>query len=162
MLNLSNSNHNFLYNTLLDDESESEVAQSCLTLCNPMDYSLLGSSIHGIFQARVLEWAAISFSRGLSQPRDWTRVSCTADRCFTIWAIREALAWRYLGSISCMGFLLFFKRPAHENPKKMQWSTPRPSLVLRGNGRLPDCGHKNFKAQNMAVRPGHMARWVSR
>ena len=49
---------------------ESEVAQSCPTLCNPMDCSLLGSSVHGIFQARVLEWIAISFSRGSSQPRD--------------------------------------------------------------------------------------------
>ena len=48
----------------------SEVAQSCLTLCDPIDCSLLGSSIHRIFQARVLEWAAISFSRGSSQPRD--------------------------------------------------------------------------------------------
>ena len=46
----------------LDKESESEVAQSCPTLCNPMDCSLLGSSIHGIFQARVLEWGAIAFS----------------------------------------------------------------------------------------------------
>ena len=44
-------------------ESESEVAQSCPTLCDPMDCSLSGSSIHGIFQARVLEWIAISFSR---------------------------------------------------------------------------------------------------
>ena len=43
-------------------KSESEVAQSCLTLCDPMDYSLPGSSIHGIFQARVLEWGAIAFS----------------------------------------------------------------------------------------------------
>ena len=43
-------------------KSESEVAQSRLTLCDPMDYSLSGSSIHGIFQARVLEWVAISFS----------------------------------------------------------------------------------------------------
>ena len=43
-------------------KSESEVAQSCLTLCDPMDCSLLGSSIHGIFQARVLEWGAIAFS----------------------------------------------------------------------------------------------------
>ena len=51
-------------------ESESEVAQSCLTLCNPMDCSLPGSSVHGIFQAIVLEWIAISFSRGSSQPRD--------------------------------------------------------------------------------------------
>ena len=48
----------------------SEVAQSCPTLCDPMDGSLPGSSVHGIFQARILEWAAIFFSRGSSQPRD--------------------------------------------------------------------------------------------
>ena len=70
-------------------ESESEVAQSCPTLCDPMDCSPPGSSVYGIFQARVLEWAAISFSRGSSRPRDWTQVSSIADRCFTIWAIRE-------------------------------------------------------------------------
>ena len=47
---------------LAESESESEVAQSCLTLCDPMDCSLSGSSIHGIFQARVLKWGAIAFS----------------------------------------------------------------------------------------------------
>ena len=51
-----------------------------------MDCSLPGSSIHGIFQARVLEWIAISFSRGSSQPRDRTRVSCIVGRRFTVWA----------------------------------------------------------------------------
>ena len=50
-------------------KKESEVAQSCLTICDPMDYSLPGSSVHGVFQARILEWIAISFSRGSSQPR---------------------------------------------------------------------------------------------
>ena len=70
---------------------ESEVAQSCLTLCVPMDCSLPGSSVHGIFQARILGWGAISFSRGSSQPRDWTWVSLTVDRHFTIWAIREVI-----------------------------------------------------------------------
>ena len=55
-----------------------------------MDGSLPGSVIHGIFQARMLEWVAISFSRGSSQPRDRTQVSCIADRCFTVWATREA------------------------------------------------------------------------
>ena len=55
---------------LADYESESEVAQLCLTLCDPMDCNPPGSSVHGIFQARVLEWIAISFSRGSSQPRD--------------------------------------------------------------------------------------------
>ena len=64
--------------------SSSEVTQSCPTLCDPMDCSLPGSSVHGIFQARVLEWVVISFSRGSSQPRDQTQVSCTAGRRFTV------------------------------------------------------------------------------
>ena len=62
----------------------SEVPQLCLTLCNPMDYSLPGSSVHGVFQARVLEWVAISFSRGSSRPRDRTRVSHIAGRRFSL------------------------------------------------------------------------------
>ena len=66
----------------------SSVAQSCPTLCDPMDCSLPGSSVHGILQARVLEWVAISFSRGSSRSTDQTRVSRIADRRFTIWAIR--------------------------------------------------------------------------
>ena len=64
----------------------SEGAQPCPTLCDPMDYSLSGSSVHGIFQARVLEWIAISFSRGSFQPRNRTWVSLIAGRRFTIWA----------------------------------------------------------------------------
>ena len=60
-----------------------------------MDCSLPGSSIHGIFQARIiLEWVAISFSRGSFWPRDWTQVSLIVGRCFTIWATREVLADR--------------------------------------------------------------------
>ena len=69
--------------------SESEVAQSCPTLCDPMDCSLPCSSIHGIFQARVLEWVAIAFSRGSSRPRDWAWVSRIVSRRFTVWATRE-------------------------------------------------------------------------
>ena len=68
----------------------SEVAQSCLTLCDPLDCSLPGFSVHGIFQARVLEWVSVSFSRGSSPPRDWTWVSHIAGRRFTLWATREA------------------------------------------------------------------------
>ena len=52
------------------------VAQSCLTLCDPMNCNLPGSSVHGILQARIVEWVAISFFRGSFQPRDGTRVSC--------------------------------------------------------------------------------------
>ena len=73
-----------------------KVAQSCLTLCDPMDYSPPGFSLHGILQARILEWVAIPFSRRSSQPREKTRVSCIAGIFFTIWTTREAqdiLAW---------------------------------------------------------------------
>ena len=72
---------------------ESELAQLCPTLCDPMDYSLPGSSVHGIFQARVLEWVAISFFRVSSRPRNRTQVSHIVGRCFTIWATRE-VQWR--------------------------------------------------------------------
>ena len=65
------------------------VAQSCPAVCYHMDYSLPGSSLHGILQASILEWVAIPFSRGSPQPRDWTQVSHIADRFFTIWATRE-------------------------------------------------------------------------
>ena len=69
------------------------VAQSRLTLCNPMDCSPPGSFVHGISQARILEWVAICFSRKSSSPRDPTHVSCVsyiASRFFPCWAIREA------------------------------------------------------------------------
>ena len=66
------------------------VAQSCLTLWDPMDCSPPGSSVHGILQTRILEWAVIYFSRGSSRPRDQTQVSCIAGRCFTLCATREA------------------------------------------------------------------------
>ena len=66
------------------------VTQSCQTLRSPMDCSLSGSSGHEISQARILEWVAISFSRGPSQPKYQIWVSCIVDRFFTIWATGEA------------------------------------------------------------------------
>ena len=65
-------------------ESESVLAQSCPTLCDPMDGSLPGSSVHGILQARILEWVVMPSSRGSSQPRDRTQVTSTASGFFTI------------------------------------------------------------------------------
>ena len=59
------------------------VAKSCLTLCSPMNHTLPGSSVHGILQARIPEWVAISFPRGSSQLRDQTQVSCIAGRLLT-------------------------------------------------------------------------------
>ena len=67
------------------------VTQSCPTLCDPIDCSPPNSSVHVSFQARILEWVAILFSRGSSWPMDQTAVSCIAGRFFPIWAIREAL-----------------------------------------------------------------------
>ena len=63
----------------------------CPTLCHPVDCSPPGSSVYGILQARILEWVAISFSRGSSWPKDGTQVSCIAGKHFNLWATREAL-----------------------------------------------------------------------
>ena len=75
---------------MLDVKIKVLVTQSCPTLCNPMDCSPPESSVHRIFQARILEWVAILFCRGSSPPRDWTRVLCIAGGFFTVWATREA------------------------------------------------------------------------
>ena len=69
---------------------------------DPMDCSLPGSSLHGIFQAIVLEWIAISFSRGSSQPRDRTRVSRIVDRRFTVSATREYLSFSFRLTSLCI------------------------------------------------------------
>ena len=90
LLNPKYFHHKSIFWLLLVRKKENEVAQLCLTLCDPKECSLPGSSIHGIFQAKVLEWVAIAFSRGSSQPRDQTRVSHIAGSCFTFWATREA------------------------------------------------------------------------
>ena len=84
-------------------------------------YSLSGSSVRGIFQARILEWVAISCSRVPSQPRDRTRVSCIAVTCFTIWATREALGrhnyWAYVLSL----LKPVCPRPSTPQREAIQW-----------------------------------------
>ena len=64
---------------------------SCFWLCDPMDYSLPGSSVHGTLQAKILEWVAVPFSTGSSQPRNQPRVTCVAGRFLMSWATRETL-----------------------------------------------------------------------
>ena len=81
-----------------------KVIQSCPALCYPMDYT-----VHGILQARILEWVAFSFSRGSSQPRDQTQVSLIADEFFTSCATREAheigyMVIKYMSSASRCAF----------------------------------------------------------
>ena len=73
-------------------------AKSCLIVCGPVVWSQPSSSVHGISQARILEWVAISFSRGSSQPRDRTCVSFISSRLFTDWATRGEAPW------CCVGF----------------------------------------------------------
>ena len=68
------------------------VTQSCLTLCNTVDYSPPGSSDNGILPVRILEWVAIPFSRGFSQPRDWILFSHIVGRFFTIWTISQSVS----------------------------------------------------------------------
>ena len=94
---------------------ENEAAQSCPTLCDPVDCSPPGSSLRGILQARILEWVAISFSRRSSQPRDRTQVSRTAGGRFIIWAtVSEILTYFFqvyspllISSFSDISFCLF-------------------------------------------------------
>ena len=110
------------------------VTQSCPTLCDPMDCSPPGSSVHGIFQARILEWVAISFSRGSSQPRDGTQVSCTAGRFFTDWATREA-HFPYSNNFELSWFLWTVI-----NPQAITWlmtTRAEPSLLHCGGPAWP-------------------------
>ena len=68
--------------------------QSCLNICNPMDCSLPGASVHGIFQARILEWVAISYPRGSSWSRDWTQVSYIS--CIARQILYHCTTWKIL------------------------------------------------------------------
>ena len=93
------------------------VTQSCLTLCNLMDCSLPGSSVHGILQARILEWAAIPFFRESSWPRDWTYASCIAGGFFTIWATRETLR-------KCDACMYMLEKAMAPHSSTLAWKIP--------------------------------------
>ena len=80
-----------VHTTCMKSESAVLVAHSCPTLCNAVDSRLWGSSLHGILQARIMEWIPVSYSRGSSQPRNQTHVSLIAGEFFTFWATREAI-----------------------------------------------------------------------
>ena len=89
-----------------------KMAQLCPTLHDPVDYT-----VHGILQARILEWVAYPFSRGSSQPRNWIRVSCIAGQFFTNWVIRKPFSlhstWYYLGfsSVQSLSRVWLFATP---------------------------------------------------
>ena len=102
------------------------MTQSCPTLCNPMDCSRPGSSIHGIFQARILEWVAVAFSKVSSQPRDWAPVSCIAGRLFfIIWATEESICQNPYINIMFplrISFTYFILLHIHYHTKNRGWT----------------------------------------
>ena len=119
------------------------VAQSCQTLCDPMGSSLPASSIYGIFQARILEWVATSYSRASSQHRDWTCVSCIGGWILCRWATWEAPGNVHHCAIEAEmeGLLLGSPRkcPSLRN-RDRDGRTPlvneKPSLYLMESGRV--------------------------
>ena len=113
---------------------ESEVAQSCPTLCESMNCSLPGPSVHGIFQVRVLEWVAISFSRGSSWPRDRTPVSHIADRRFTVWATR-GVSTHHSRRVSAQ---CIFLKEISESPWTVSGKGAQDNFKLLLVGILPD------------------------
>ena len=92
--------------------------QSCLTLCSPMDYIPPGSSIHGILQARILEWGAMPFSRGSSSPRDRTHISrgsCIAGGFFTTGSLGKPFL--IFSSVQSLSHVRLFATPLTAAPK---------------------------------------------
>ena len=116
--------------------SEVKVAQLCPTLCDPMDYT-----INGILQVRILERVAIPSSKGSSQPRDWTQVSCIARGFFTSWATREA--W-------CPSKK---RRSGHKGGRRSEDSRRRPSVGQgKSLSRNQACSHFDLELRLPAPR----------
>ena len=128
-------------------KSESEVTQSCSTLPDLMDCSLPGFSVHWIFQARVLEWIAISFSRGSSWPRDRTQVSCIAGRRFTLWATLKSE----------------LKEKKSESDHGFHLPVTLPRLHLRTKANILTCSYKKEWSTDSHLNMGepwkHCAKW---
>ena len=139
---------NVLETTLqLKSESEVKLLSRVRTLCDPMDCSLPGSSVHGIFQARVLEWVAISFSRGPSQPKDRTWISCIADRCFTIWSPYIYIhSHIYTHTYVCM--YVCINEPLHHTPTtlhQLHFQFVKLNLIFKKETEERKWRNKNFK-----------------
>ena len=140
------------------------VTQSCLTLCKSTDCTTPGSSVHEIFQARILEWVAIPFSRESSRPKVQTWDSRTAGRFFTIWATREALLESNIvifssvsegNSYSFFSFLFFKSRTNHE----LLCQVLRAFHPRTGNSHQSFCPLSHWKLAQMIIclqcgRPG--------
>ena len=138
------------------------VARSCLTVCNPMDCSPPGPSVHGILQASILEWAIIPFSRGLSQPRDGTQVSCIAGRFFTILSHQGSQVWGG-GCLFCLTTTQRMKPSYDYNWKpRMFVRTSAPRSVSSRSYPPKDTGLLEallgFSAPQSRLKPAHAPR----
>ena len=123
-----------------------KVAESVLTLCDPKDCSLSGSSVHRILQARILEWVACPFSSGSSQPRNRTRVSSNTGRFFTSWVTREASNRRECGlKTHFVGKLLSSQVAIFWSERKIP-EFPRRSFCV-SLARIRSHGHLELKEQ---------------
>ena len=129
------------------------VCQSCLTLGHPMECGPPGSSVHGILQVRILEWVAISFSRGSFLPRDWTFVSCIAGGFFIAWAIGETPAGGYtLRQTRLISTRNSIKNEKNKNTSSLQWPDG------------PGLTHKNESKQSYVSTASstHLGGWTER
>ena len=109
------------------------VTQSSPTLCDPMDCSPPGSSVLEPYQAGMLEWVAIPFSRGSSQPRAWTQVSCIAGRFFTVWAPGKPIGFQgallFWKPLKMFCFWLFIDSPEYQFKNRYKWNLPGGPVV---------------------------------
>ena len=113
--------------------SKVRVAQSCLTLCDPMDCSPTGSSVHGILQARIPEWVSILFSRGSYRPRNRTWVSLIAGRFFTTW-VKERYSLSLIKTLS--------PNPTHTCITSSEF--PKLSFMIKGSMLPPQVTTQNL------------------
>ena len=126
--------------------------QSCLILCEPMDCSLPGYSVHGILQARILEWVAISSSKGSSWPRDWTRVSCTSctgRQVLYHWATREA----QVSIFDYFKISVQFSRSVMSNSLRPHLNRSTPGLPVHLH--LPEFTQTHVHQVSDAIQPSH-------
>ena len=127
------------------------VTQYSLSLCHLMDCGPPGSSVHGIFQARILEWVVIPISRESFPSRDRTWVSCIAGRFFTVWAVREAPLGTYLATFCKSDVVkIVFLRRRERGGKEISLSLATLGLIWRWR-----CFHGNLAllADGLLVRP---------
>ena len=127
------------------------VDQLCLILCDPMDCSLLGSFVHGISQAQMLEWIAIPFSKGPSQLSDWTWVSCISGGFFTIWAVGKAPQITYNSTI-------YYGLPWWLRRKACVCSAGDPDSIP-GSGTSPGEGNGNPLQYSCLENPMYRGAW---